>query len=348
MDEKGFRDFCHAGKRVLKGLPEKTITANLRFVKEFEKFLAKRKKKDFRYATAKDMTDFSDLMIRQGKNKFENYVALVRYARFINNKDAELALLKSVDGGEVLGVLGDTIKKTKGKAARDEVFRGITLPVMGASSEGWPEIAKVFIERLKKGLGQGEARDVLLTGPHAAPAKYFAEDRKKYLDSKNLDEYLKLRHAEALDLLRTHMREDTFFYDQEIDEDVLRFVEGHQEVLGGVRKGGIIYETKIPYRTKEYLREKDKTMKRYYACHCPWVRESILSGPAISPDFCYCSAGYHKRPWDVVFSEPVRVEVLESVLQGDMVCRFAIHVPEKAMPPSKKKKRAKKRRETGK
>lgn len=346
MDEKGFRDFCHTSKRVRKGLSDEDISANLRFVKEFEKFLAKRRK-GLKVATGKDLADFSELMVKQGKNKFENYVALIRYARFVNNRDVELAILMFADGGEVLGALGETIKKTKGKAKHDKVFRGITMPVMGTTNEGWPEIAKVFMERLENTFGEREAKDLLLTGPHAAPREAFAEDRQKYLKSKSLDEYLKLRHADAVDLLRTHMKEKTLFYNQEIDEDVLRFVEDNQEIMGGVRKGGIIYETKVPYMAREYLREKDNKMKRYYACHCPWVRESILSGPKVSPDFCYCSAGYHKRPWDVVFDESVRVDVLETVLKGDTVCRFAIHVPEKAKMPPKKQK-SKKRRETGK
>jgi hypothetical protein len=78
---------------------------------------------------------------------------------------------------------------------------------------------------------------------------------------------------------------------------------------------------------KKYLHEKDPKKKRYYYCHCPWVREAILSGVKISPNFCYCSAGFEKRPWDVIFDQPVKADVIESVLRGDLVCKFAIHIP---------------------
>jgi hypothetical protein len=63
-------------------------------------------------------------------------------------------------------------------------------------------------------------------------------------------------------------------------------------------------------------------------CHCPWARESLrqAEGP-VPAAFCRCSAGYHKKPWEVIFGQPLEADVLESVLQGDLRCRFAIHLP---------------------
>jgi len=95
----------------------------------------------------------------------------------------------------------------------------------------------------------------------------------------------------------------------------------------GVRDGDIIYVTKIPYMAKKYLREKDPKKKRYYACHCGWVREAIKSDRKISPNFCYCSAGFEKRVWDVIFCQDVKADVLQTVLGGDLICKFSIHIP---------------------
>jgi hypothetical protein len=79
---------------------------------------------------------------------------------------------------------------------------------------------------------------------------------------------------------------------------------------------------------KKYLHENNERMKRYYACHCTWVREAIKSGMEISPEFCNCSAGFEKRLWDVIFGRPVKADVLQTVLKGDTICRFAIHIPQ--------------------
>ena len=78
---------------------------------------------------------------------------------------------------------------------------------------------------------------------------------------------------------------------------------------------------------KKYLHEKDDKRKRHYYCHCPWVREAILSDLKISSNFCYCSAAFEKRPWDVIFDQPVKVDIVETVLRGDLICKFAIQIP---------------------
>jgi hypothetical protein len=48
-------------------------------------------------------------------------------------------------------------------------------------------------------------------------------------------------------------------------------------------------------------------------------------------EICNCSAGYEKLPWDVILGEPVKVEVLESVLAGNNRCLFAITIPKHKM-----------------
>jgi hypothetical protein len=107
----------------------------------------------------------------------------------------------------------------------------------------------------------------------------------------------------------------------------------------GKREGNIIYETKIPYMAKQYLAETDPTLKRFYACHCPWARYAIKNGDVkIAKNLCYCSGGFMKKSWEVIFKQPLKVEILESALNGDENCRFAIHLPEKALAAKKPKK----------
>jgi len=46
----------------------------------------------------------------------------------------------------------------------------------------------------------------------------------------------------------------------------------------------------------------------------------------ISPMFDYCSDGYEKLRFDVIFGEPAEVELLESALEGATRCHFAIKI----------------------
>ena len=84
--------------------------------------------------------------------------------------------------------------------------------------------------------------------------------------------------------------------------------------------------------TKQYIEETDKRKKRYYYCHCPWVREALKEeDQPVSPIFCNCSGGYYKNYWEAVLDHSVKVELLESVIKGDSVCKFALHLPQEIM-----------------
>jgi len=323
LNEKGFRDFC--AKR---NLEEETVQAHIKMVKEFEAFLkSKKNSKDLNNAARGDVEDFALLLMKNGKNTWENFLALLRYVRFANDKEAEVALLELLDGSDVLENLSETLRTTVGEKKHSEIFEGIDLPPLGTRSKDKPKITKKFMERLEAKLGEKTCREVLLTGPHAGPKEEYVPERKKFLASKTLEEFLKNRHKEYVDELEKHMKDKTLYFTQEIDENVLEYVRNTPTCQNGVREGDLIYVTKIPYMAKKYLREKDPIKKRYYYCHCAWVREAIKTNLKISPNFCYCSAGFEKRPWDVIFDQPVKADVIETVLKGDLVCKFAIHVP---------------------
>lgn len=101
-----------------------------------------------------------------------------------------------------------------------------------------------------------------------------------------------------------------------------------------VREGNIIFDTKDPASPKEYEEAQTALDKRIARCFCPLVRAAIKSNRKLSSTFCNCSAGYTVQFWQNVLQLPLRVEVVESVLQGDDVCKFAIHLPEESVTRS--------------
>jgi hypothetical protein len=125
--------------------------------------------------------------------------------------------------------------------------------------------------------------------------------------------------------------ENRLWYTVEINDEVLKFVQSDPEMEVGRRDGDKIYISKIPYNAVRYLHESDVRMKRYHACHCPWMRESILENRPVSADACYCSLG-HASHYLAGLNRKLKGEVLESVVQGDLRCRFVFHLPEKDAP----------------
>jgi predicted hydrocarbon binding protein/effector-binding domain-containing protein len=92
------------------------------------------------------------------------------------------------------------------------------------------------------------------------------------------------------------------------------------------REGDIIYETKNPQNPKGYREARNEVEKRAQYCHCPIIKTAIRSGVQISSTYCYCGSGWYRRLWNGIMGQPVRVEVVKTVLQGDDVCTFAIHL----------------------
>jgi len=324
MDERGFKDFC--SKINLNG---QTIQANIKMVKEFEAFLRKKHRgKDLSKATARDLRGFVAHLMRDENDTWDNLLALLRYSRFSKNRKMEIALIERLDGSDVLQNLSDKLKQAVGVDRHDEIFEGIELPRLGTHARDKPMVTKQIMERLEARLDEETLKEILSSGLHAPEQKkYLRPERRRFLKSKGIDDYLEKRHKEFVDELEKHVREKTLFFTQEIDREVVEYVRNNPIIHSGVREGDVIYVAKIPYMAKKYLREKDEKRKRYYYCHCPWVREAIKSDLEISPNFCYCSAGFVKQIFDVIFDQPVKADVMETALRGDTICKFAIHIP---------------------
>jgi hypothetical protein len=158
--------------------------------------------------------------------------------------------------------------------------------------------------------------------------EWFQDAATDYAACSGIDEYLSKKRQTFIAKLQTHQQEGTWWFNQEITDDVIEYVRQHPILSGGVRDGNVIHVAKIPYMAKEWLEGTDPQMKGYYACHCPWVRESLLMDHlSVSPLFCHCGAAFHKKPWEVIFGQSLRADVLASILNGDRQCTFAIHLP---------------------
>ena len=277
-----------------------------------------------------ELMKFINHLMQTNQNTEQNILALLRYNFFINNKELVIALYELIDGAEVLGNLSDKIKNEFGEKIWQEIFKELTIPKLGDTSEKRPIVMGKVVKRLKQKIPLETCQKILASGLHGGPAtpEFKAKEHEKFLKAKNIDDFLLKKHNEYLQYLESLMKEDKLYFTQEITPEVFEFVRNNP-MISGVRKGKIIEEIKIPYNTKEYLQAKNDIMKRYHYCHCMWVKEAIKNPKIeISPTFCYCSAGFHQQFWEAAFNQPVKIDVVETVLNGDFVCKFVIQIPE--------------------
>ncbi len=152
---------------------------------------------------------------------------------------------------------------------------------------------------------------------------------------KNLQELKKL-YAETKDLILVHKKMQEYF-ESFLDES-LKIEENYKEEIikrdmgmAGKLEGRKIIATKIPKSAfiKDWFEETDNLKKRAIYCHCPRIRDVMDKAENELPMYhCYCGAGFYKVIWEEILQKPVKVEVLETVMNGGEVCKIAIYLPE--------------------
>jgi hypothetical protein len=320
MDREGFRELLKTRQ-----LTDEKIEASIAIAERFEKYLDSLGGQPDAASTWK----FCKLLIHEGQNTYDNLLALARYGRFTKNNIIYIAIVELLDGAEAQPNFYQKVGALFGEAVRDEVFAGIGVSVLGLPPPEKPFDMFPVIDRLIGKVGYKPTEQLLSACLRDLPDEYFLDEREKYKKSTGIDDYLISKHQAFVRQLQKCQQDGELFFSQEITDEVVDYVRDRQEIECGVREGNLLYISKIPYNAKQYLAETDPTMKRYYACHCPWAREAIKNGNIrLNAVFCNCSGGFSKKPWEVIFRQTLQVEVLESAIEGDFRCRFAVHLPE--------------------
>ncbi len=217
-----------------------------------------------------------------------------------------------------------------GEKIRDEVFEGIGVPPLGIRPQQKVVVTKGLVERFLAKVDYVACKTFFEVGLRDKYPQSYEKSTELFQELNDVDEFLRRSHQNLVNTLENHLKEDTLFFTQEVNDEVIAYVKRDQTIEAGIRKGERVIITKIPYSTKEFIHETDERKKRYFYCHNPWIREALLEEDRpIDPVFCGCSAGYFKNFWEAVLNQPVRVEVLKSLIKGDQICEFALYLPQK-------------------
>ncbi len=199
-------------------------------------------------------------------------------------------------------MLGEGLKHHGGKAVRRQVMQGGQEYAARSVQEN-AEWFRAAMERLDAAIDdEGARREIMNNCADRFPPHRIQTLRAEYQKSGDIDELLQIMRAD-----RT--LGDLSWYEQP------------------VRRGNVVYVTKDPVHPKAYAKATDKLEKRSWYCHCSLMRDLIRSGETVSGTYCHCGAGWYHQLWEGILGEPVRIDIVESVLQGDDLCAFAIHLP---------------------
>jgi hypothetical protein len=207
-----------------------------------------------------------------------------------------------------------------GEETRNEVMKGSDGLSSHSSREEVIAWSKEAMGRLDTLVEEKDGKEIMTGCACRYPKSDLQEIRRRYEITRDVD----LAHRMLQAQFEAFLRDALQLSDKLIEEIVSRGWG-----LAGVKKGNTIAATKIPKSGYliEYMNETDSEKRRQYYCHCPRIREVLQTSETISPTYCYCGAGFYKGIWEEILQRHVEVEVLETVLKGDEVCKIAVHLP---------------------
>ena len=212
-----------------------------------------------------------------------------------------------------------------GQEIWDKIFGGAEMPEAGWTLEEMNAFTYETEQKFKSAVPENGFGYTLSKGN--SWVRTFGSNEHKSLTLKDVDDIVEKHNVEFINLLRNHHESGNVFFNQIIDDSVIKEYESGKWDCR--RDGRVIKCTKIPFLMRRYLKETNSNMKRYYACHCPWARKSILSKKPVTKEFCHCSLSYEKRGLEEAFGRELTGRVVDTVLSdGVSTCTFEIKIPD--------------------
>ena len=202
-------------------------------------------------------------------------------------------------------IFARNLERVLGWDGRATVMQGVeNLDFESTPAERF-EWAKAAMHRLDDRADEHQKFDVVSSCAHVYPPGQLAKLKRVYEEAcGQTDDALG-----AVDAVRAFMEADPGWNERE-----------------QYREGRVIYHTKNPADPKAYEKAQTADEKRAAYCFCPIIRAKLDGGMPVT--YCYCGSGWYRQQWEAATGKPVTVDVVQSVLKADVVCQFAVHLPE--------------------
>ncbi len=175
-----------------------------------------------------------------------------------------------------------------------------------------------LMKMLKKNLTHNEINEVMIGCACITPKDYLENIRNEYAKTKDL----KKVHTMLQEAFEKFIRQY-----KNLNDEQMELLRKKGWGSAGKLEGNTILSTKIPKEFNKYFQTTDIQKKKYYYCHCPRIRDLFLNNEkTLDVNYCYCSAGFTKDIWEYILQRTVRVEIIESLMKGDEVCKIAIYI----------------------
>ncbi|NHJ31552.1 MAG: hypothetical protein FK732_01700 [Asgard group archaeon] len=264
MQEEKFIEFLKAQKK-----QKNTIEIYVDFVKKIDSYLKNEKKSlgiDKSYL--KDLQVFLKQWKVDKKKKQRFLLAMKIYGKATGNTNLIANANRLLGRGTWLSRLEETLNEHVGEELQQKIMEAGG-PIKQTSTTARKAVwAKCMMDCLEANVDEKTCKKILTNNLHFKSPKSpsFKKLKRMYEKSGSIDVVLQYLHDKWKKTIG-----DRYGYDSQ----EYKYVEADPTIEAGVRKGNIVYVSKIPFQIKQFIETDDEQMKRYHYCHCAWVRDSI-------------------------------------------------------------------------
>jgi len=202
-------------------------------------------------------------------------------------------------------LLARSLGQVLGAAGQETVMQGAEALGLESGPAERFEWARGAMQRLDSLAGEGQKFEVVSRCAHFFPPGLLDRLRQVYAGTRARAS----DPLEAVDAVLAFMETDPAWNETE-----------HE------RRGRVVFQTKKPADPEAHAAAQTDAERRAAACFCPIIRARLDQGMPVT--YCYCGAGWFRQQWEAATGKPVTVEVVQSLLKGDLVCQFATHLAE--------------------
>jgi effector-binding domain-containing protein len=195
------------------------------------------------------------------------------------------------------------LERVLGQEASRQIPQGVEPLTVESTLDERFAWSKEMMARLDRLASEEAKYDIVSSCAHIFPARQVDKLRAVYEDARSRGD----DPIQAVDAVIEFMERDPGWGERPL------------------REGRVIYSTKKPRDAQAHAQAQTDAEKRRAYCFCPIVRNRLDQG--MSTTFCYCGSGWFRRQWEGALGKPVRIEIVKSIVKGDDVCQFAIHLP---------------------
>lgn len=230
-----------------------------------------------------------------------------------------------------IGTFEKEIRAQLGDEIWNALAMGGTLPDIETECNCQCRNMASFLRRFEATTDAATVKRILCAVRHGLQRSQSAWAREEFLQTGDLDAFLKAHLERERSHFKELNREKKDFYGQDITDEALAYILANPSMMSPVREGNKLHCMAFPNNIAAYLEAKDSKTKRYHACHCPFAKESILSDAPVPSILCNCSLGHVMNFAEAFLDRSLEGRVLSSVLNGDLTCEYEIAIPDDIM-----------------